>query len=196
MILARALVRVVAFAVLLALCLAGLAAAISSIQPGTGPLSLPWLARIVHLPELRGQVGGWLADLEAAGPLAWRSALGGLAAMALGLVIVAGALVPRRERLVTLSGGADGRLTARRRALGQIAQALVEQVRGVTQATARVRPGRRRGGTIDVRADRSRSAEDGDVLAASREALAELTGAFALRAKVRTRLAEKGTRVE
>ncbi|MGI8593829.1 MAG: hypothetical protein ACR2ML_05605 [Solirubrobacteraceae bacterium] len=196
MILLRALVRVLTFVLLVALSLVGLAAAISCIRSGTGSLSLPWLADIAHLPDLRDQVGGWLDDLGANGPVAWKSALGGAAAMALGLLLLAGLVIPRRERLITLSPGRDGRLVARRRPLGQISRALVEQVRGVTQTKARVRPRRRGGGTIKVRADRSASADERDVRGRAKDALEELTSGFRLRAKVRTRLGEKDSRVE
>lgn len=196
MILLRALVRVVTFVLLLALSLAGLAAAVSCLRTGTGPLTIPWLADVALLPELRDEVGGWFDDLAADGPLAWKSALGGAAAMALGLLLLAGLLIPRRERLVTLSGGRDGRLLARRRPLGQISRALVEQVRGVTQTKAKVRPRRRGGGTIKLRADRSRSADEGEIRGRAKDALDELTSGFRLRAKVRTRLGEKGSRLQ
>lgn len=196
MILLRALVRVVTLVLLIALSLAGLAAALACIRAGTGPLSIPWLADIAHLPELRDEVGGWLDDLEADGPLARRSALGGAAAMTLGLLLLAGLVIPRRERLVTLSRGRHGRLLARRRPLGQISSALVEQVRGVTQTKARVRPRRRGGGTVKVRAERSPSADERDVRGRAKDALDELTSGFRLRAKVRTRLGGKATRVQ
>ena len=196
MILLRALVRVVTFVLLIVLSLAGLAAAVSCIGAGTGPLTIPWLADVAHLPELRDEVGGWFDDLEADGPLAWKSALAGAAAMALGLLLLAGLVIPRRERLVTLSGGRGGHVTARRRPLGQICRALVEQVRGVTQTKAKVRPRRRGGGTIKVRADRSRSTDDRDVRGRAKDALEELTSGFRLRAKVRTRLGDNGSRVE
>jgi len=195
-ILLRALVRVVTFLLLVGLSLAGLAAAVSCIRPGTGPLSIPWLADIAHLRELRDEVGGWFDDLAADGPVAWKSALSGAAAMALGLLLLAGLVIPRRERLLRLSRGGDGSILARRRPLGQIVRALVEQVRGVTETKAKVRPRRRGGGTIKVRAERSSSSDEGEVCGRAKDALEELTSAFKLRAKVRARLGEKGSRVE
>lgn len=58
-----------------------------------------------------------------------------------------------RERLVTLSRGEPGTVAARRRALAQVATALVERDRGVTEARVRVRPMRRRtGGRLSARA--------------------------------------------
>ena len=98
MIALRALARVVSFLLLAALALVGLAAAVSCIGSGDGTLSLPWLADQARLPELRDEVGGWLDRLEADGPVAWRSALGGLAAMLLGLLLLAGAARLRRGR--------------------------------------------------------------------------------------------------
>lgn len=122
--------------------------------------------------------------------------LAGLGAMALGLALLAGLFVPRRERLVTLDEDANGRLAARRRPLAQTAGALVEQVRGVTQVKAKVRPGRRKGGRIRLTADRSRTADAKMVQRAADEALHDLTSSFALRARIRTRLGDGGSRVE
>ena len=61
-----------------------------------------------------------------------------------------------RERLVTLASTEAGEVAARRRPLAQAATALVEQVRGVTEARVRVRPRRRGGGRMKVRASRAR----------------------------------------
>ena len=128
----RAVARLLAFLLLVALAVVGLAAAVFCIGKGTDTLSLHNLADIVALPQARDQVASFLATLEAPGSTAVLSALGGLAAMAVGLVLLIGVLVPRRERLVSLTRTPDGTIAARRRPLGQIAEALVEQGRGVT----------------------------------------------------------------
>jgi hypothetical protein len=103
-------------------------------------------------------------------------------------------LVPRRERLVTLASDGEGTLAARRRPLGQAAQTLVEQVRGVSQARARVRPRRRAGGRLRVRASRTRTADPTQVRGAVTEQLRELTDPFALSARVE--VARKVSRVQ
>jgi len=193
---ARLLVRVVSFLLVLALSIAGLAVAVFSIGEGTKGPSYARLAELVGLPRLRDAVGGWLGQLEAAGGVAQIAALAGLGAMLIGALLLAGVLVPRRERLVTLAGGATGALTARRRPLTQLASALVEQVRGVTAARVKVRPRRRAGGTISVRAQRSRRAQDRDVERAVRQELSDLTEPFRLRARVRVRAADRGNRVQ
>jgi len=193
---ARLLVRVVSFLLVLALSIAGLAVAVFSIGEGTKGPSYARLAELVGLPRLRDAVGGWLGQLEAAGGVAQIAALAGLGAMLIGALLLAGVLVPRRERLVTLAGGATGALTARRRPLTQLASALVEQVRGVTAARVKVRPRRRAGGTISVRAQRSRRAQDRDVERAVQQELSDLTEPFRLRARVRVRAAHRGNRVQ
>ena len=97
--------------------------------------------------------------VEASGPIALVAALSGLGAVLLGLLLMAGVLVSRRERLVTLAEGQRGSLAARRRPLAQAATALVEQVRGVTEARVRMRPRRTGGGRLAVRASQSRRVE-------------------------------------
>lgn len=197
MILLRALARLVTIALLALLALAGLAAAVSSIRGGTGPLSLPWLAEQLHLADLRDAVASFRDGLEGSGTAPLVSALGGAAAVLVGLLLLAGLLVGRRERLVTLDtreGGA--RLTARRRPLGQVAATLVEQVRGVSASRVKVRPRRRGGGRMRVTAHRVRNVEAEAVRSGAEEALAELTSAFALRARVRARAGDGGPRVQ
>lgn len=194
--LARALARLLAFLLLVALAVVGLAAAVFCIGKGTGTLSLHNLADIVALPQARDQVGSFLDTLEAPGSTAVLSALGGLAAMGIGLVLLVGILVPRRERLVSLTRTKDGTIAARRRPLGQIAVALVEQGRGVTDAKAKVRPRRRAGGRVRLRIDRTRTADERDVKTRARESLEPLTDPFKLRARIHSRLGTGRARVE
>lgn len=194
--LARAAARLLAFVLLVALAVAGLAAAVFCIGKGRDTLSLHNLADIVALPQARDQVGDFLDTLEAPGSTAVLSALGGLAAMAVGLVLLIGVLVPRRERLVALTRTQDGTIAARRRPLGQIAEALVEQTRGITDAKAKVRPRRRAGGRIKMRIDRTRRADDRDVKAGARQALEPLTNPFKLRARIQSRLGTGRAKVE
>jgi hypothetical protein len=193
----RAATRLVTFVLLTILAACGLAIAIFSIGSSrTGDFSLPGLARLVHLGDLRDQVGELLDDLAANGPVAGIAALCGLGAVALGLLLLVGALWPRRERMVILERSGEGTLAARRRVLGRVAGALAEQTRGVTATKVKVAPGRRRGGRLVVRADHSRSQEPRDVRQRTQLALAPLTEPFRLRARVHPRLGRRRRRVE
>ena len=193
----RALARLVTFVLLVVLAACGLAIAIFSIGwSRTGDFNLPGLARLVHLGALRDQVGELLHDLAGPGPVAGITALCGLGALALGLWLLVGALWSRRERLVILDRSEEGTLAARRRVLGRVASALAEQTRGVTATKVKVRPGRRRGGRLAVRADYSHTQEPQDVRQRTQLALAPLTEAFGLRARVQPRLGQHGRRVE
>jgi len=193
----RAIARLVAFLLLVVLAVCGLAIAIFSIGGSrTGDFSLPGLARLVHLGDLRDQVGELLQDLAGPGPVAGIAALCGIGAVALGLLLLMGALWPRRERLVILQRSEEGTLAARRRVLARVASALAEQTRGVTATKIRVRPGRRRGGRIAVRADHSRSQQPQDVRQQTQMALAPLTEPFGLRARITPRLGQRRRSVE
>jgi hypothetical protein len=192
--LARALVRLVTFLLLVVLALAGLLLAVFCIGTGTSGPSLGGLADQLQLASLRDTVAVWLDQLEASGPVAVVAALGGLGAMLLGLVLAAGILVPRRERLVTLATAEHGTVAARRRPLAQAATTLVEQVRGVTDARVRVRPRRRAGGRLAVRASRTRPTDPTEVRNAVREKLSVLTDPFDLRARIG--VPRRGARVE
>jgi hypothetical protein len=114
--------------------------------------------------------------------------------MLLGVLLLIGLLVPRRERLVTLAHDEKGTVAARRRPLAQIATRLVEQVRGVTEARVRVRPRRRGGGRLAVRASRTRPTEPSEVKRTVQEQLAGLTQPFALTTRIEA--PRRGARVE
>jgi hypothetical protein len=196
-ILLRAIARVVTFALLVVLAVCGLAIAIFSIGwSRTGDFNLPGLARLVHLGDLRDQVGELLRDLEAPGSVAGIAALCGVAAVALGLLLLVGALGRRRERLVILQTSDDGNLAARRRVLARIAGALAEQPRGVTATKVKVSAGKRGGGRLAVGTDYSRTQQPQDVRQRTQRALAPLTEPFGLRVRVTPRLGERGRRVE
>lgn len=193
---ARALARLVTFLLLVALAVAGLAVAVFSIGSGDSSFSLPGLARLVGLPVLSDRAGELLGALEAGGPPAVIAALAGLGAVLLALLLLAGALWPRRERLVVLDEDDGGRLAARKRPLGQIAAALAEQARGVTSAKATLRPARRaRGGKLGILASHSRTAESSQVAEQAKSSLAPLADPFELKTRVRARPGEAGQRV-
>jgi hypothetical protein len=195
-ILLRAVVRVLAFVVLLALALAGAAVALFSIQGGTTGLSIPSLAELIGLPELGGTLDRFLAGLEGSGAIDALEALAGAGAVLLGALLIAGAVTPARERLLSLDDAEEGALAARRRPLAQLASALAERAEGVTAVKARVRPGRRRGGRVTVVADRTRPSSKRDVCAAIGSALDPLTRPFGLKPKIKTKVAQRGGRVQ
>ncbi len=190
----RALARILTLFV--ALAVAGLAVALFSLGSGAGDFSLPGLARLIGLPELREDVGTLLARVEAEGDTALITALAAFGAVVLGICLSLGALWPRRERLVVFDRDEQGRLAARRRVLASLAGALAEQPRGVTEAKVRVRPGRRTGGVRSVRAFHSRRQQGSEVRNREKTALAPLTEELGLRARVRPRLGGRGRRVE
>lgn len=192
--LARALVRVVAFLMLIALAVAGIVVAVFCIGTGTTGPSLGRLAVLLHLAALRDNVGHWLGQLEASGSVAVIAGLCGVGAILLGLLLLAGIFVPRRERLVTLTRSEHGMLSARPRALAQVATALVEQVRGVTQARVRVRAPRTAAGRMAVRASRTRATDARQLQTAVREQLTPLTEPFGLTARVE--VAQRAERVQ
>ena len=192
----RALDRLLAPLLLLALALAGAAVAVFSIQGGTAFLSLHNLAALVRLPELRDTVGSWLAALEAPGPVAIVALLSGIGAVLLGLGLLAGLLVPRRERVVVLAQEGEDVVGARRRSLAQVLGALAGQVPGVTKVRATVKPRRTTGAKAAVRAARVRPTEPGAVSDAVERALQPVTSRFPVTAKVRTRLPRGAARVQ
>lgn len=190
MLLLQALARVVAFLLLALLALAGLALAIFSIGSVESDVSLPELADLIALDELRDRVGELYADVEDTGAIEAVPALAGIGAIALGCLLIAGAFGARRERLVTLPREGDGVLGARRRPLGHMAVALADQTRDITPRKVKVRPSRRGpGGRVDVAVDHPKTSEA--VADRTIGSLEPITGPFQLRARVRTRAASR-----
>lgn len=85
----------VTLVLLVILALAGIVLAVFCIGTGTSGPSLGGLASLLSAASVRDSVGGWLGQLEAGGPVAVIAGLSGLAAMALGLLLLAGLLHPR-----------------------------------------------------------------------------------------------------
>ena len=196
MILLRALVALLSFVLLLALALLGAAVALFSIQGGDTGLSIPALARILQLPELRETLDGFLAALEGPGPVAAMTLLATLGAVLLGALLLAGIVVPRRERMVTIDSSERGTLAARRRPLAQLATSLAGRAEGVTQVRVQVRPRRSSGGRLKVRADRTRTARPESVKQSITDALEPVTGPFKLRARTSSRVGDSGSKVQ
>lgn len=194
--LARALARLVALILATALALAGLAVALFSIQGGDSALSLPNLADLLALDDLHAEVGSLLDGLEADGPVAVQAALLGAGAVALGLLLAFGALARRRERLVVMRSGADGRIAARSRAVGQAAAALAERSRDVARVKPRTRARRRgNGGRLRLTVYHPQTSDEHGVASAARDRVQKLAEAFSLRLDVRTRVPRRGGRV-
>jgi hypothetical protein len=192
----RALASLVGFLLLVLVALAGLAAAVFSLQGGEETLSLHGLSQSIGLDDLAGEFGAWLTDLEASGPVAVVAALAGLGAIVLGIALLVGALVPSRERLVIVRRDERGDVAARRRAVAQAATALAEQARDVISAKAKVRPRRSgSGGRLRVTADHARTAGNRDLGAAAREQIQPLAAPLSLSVSVRGRVPRRGGRV-
>lgn len=188
LLLLRALARLLAFALLVVLALGGLAVAIFCIQGGHSGVSIPALARDLHLSTLRMDVGRLLARLQAPGPIALVSALSGAGAMLAGLLLLLGVLAPRRERLVVLERSESGQLAARRRALATTAERLTAEADSIVSARARARPRRRRAGArVTVAARPLEGVASSEAEEQGRAALAPLTEAYALATRVRAR---------
>ncbi len=185
-VLLRGLARLVGFVLAVLLAVGGLAAVVFSVQGGESTLSLPKLAELTRLSDLRGSVGTLLLGLEASGAVAQASALAGVGGVVVGLALLIGTLVGRSERLVLIARGDGGRLAVRRRALAQIAVALVEQSRESVRAKVSVRARRRgTGGRMRVTSFHpDRVSEQAASEAASRQ-LAPLAEALSLRVRTR-----------
>jgi hypothetical protein len=184
----RVIARVATLVLLIALALLGLATAIFAIQGDSATLSLPTLARHLQLPQLRSVVGDWLAQLGASGPTALVSLGGGLAAIAIGVLLLVGLFVPPRERLLLFDEDERGLLTARPRALSQIAAALAEGVRGVTVTRARVRSRRRGlGGKLRLSATHVASIPKDEAESAVTRALSPFAESFELKPYLTTK---------
>ncbi len=182
--LGRLLARLVTLLSLIVLSAAGILVAVFCISGSRSGPSLTQGAKDAHLPELRDTTAHWLGQIEAHGSIAVIAGLCGLGAIVFGLLLLAGLLLPHRERLVTLERKEGGTLAARRRALAQVATALVAPLSGVASARVRVRPRRTSGARVAVRATRTRRASAPQVKASVREQLANLTEPFNLTSRV------------
>lgn len=191
----RALTRLVGFLLTVLLALAGLAVAIFCIQGATSTLSLPKLAELIQLPALSRSVDTLLRSAEASGPVALVTALSGAGAILLGVALLIGALVARRERLLTITDGETGRVAVRRRTLAQIAVAQVEQSREALHAKASVRPARRgKGGRLRVTSYHPETVTDEAAATAAKHQLGALAEGLSLRVRARAHVPRRGQR--
>lgn len=191
----RALARLVTFLLLVVLAAAGLCVAVFSLQGGDDPLSLANLAELLRLPGLRDDVGDYLSQLEADGPLATVSALAGAAAVLVSVLLLVGALALRRERMLVLDEGDEGRIVARPKAFEQLAAVAAEES-GATRARAKLHV--RRGGhagRLDLSLAQPRTERPPDVEQRASTALAPLVTPFRVEPRIRAIVAAKGARV-
>jgi hypothetical protein len=177
--LSRGITRLVA---LLALPLLGLAALAFAVAAIIGESRARDLADSLYLTEGWARVGTFLETVAPRGESVVVASAAG--AVVLGLVLVIAALVPTRERELHLKDG-DPALGIRRRALRNALQSRTGRVRGVTGATVRLKPRRRRvGGTVRVRATRTPRGDAKAIAAVYDERLAPVADAFGLRTRV------------
>jgi hypothetical protein len=181
----RALVRLLGFVLLVALALVGLGFALAAL-----------LGDELGVQLEGSEVSRWLERLEGDGTQVLEAVIGG-GMVLLGLLLLIGALAPRRERRAVLEQGEHGTLDARRRPLTQMFTALAERTRGVTHAKAKLRLGRRpRHGRLVVRAERPRTTESAAVRESVRSDVGELAAAFGLKTRVQATLGRRGRRVQ
>ena len=181
----RALVRLLGFLLLIALALVGLGFALAALLGDELGVQLEGSA-----------VSDWLERLEGDGTQVPEAVIGG-GMVLLGLLLLVGALAPRRERRAVLQEGEHGTLDARQRPLAQMFTALAERAHGVTHAKAKLRLGRRaHQGRLVLRAERPRTMQSDAVREAVRSDVSELAGAFGLKTRVQAPLARRGRRVQ
>lgn len=192
MLLLKALARVVEVLLMAAIALIGLGIGLYSLD-GAISLGSARPDRLLHLPTFRHNVGHFLAQLAAPGPVAVLALLGGIAAVIVGLLLAVGLLGSRRERLLVIEDDdGEGGLYARRRTIAQMAREETERAPGVTSTkrpTVRLaRSGRR--GRLRVLAARGPDPDAETVDRAVHERLDPIAETLNLRTDIRVRLAE------
>lgn len=185
----RGLSRLVGFLLMVVLALLGLGVLALAVTGGS-------LAGDLALPAVRDAVSAFLdASDEPRGRPA--AILGGVSAVVLGLLLVLGVLVPRRERLLLVLDDSAGRIAARRRPLGQLMAAAGERASGITAARARVKPRRRRpGGRLTLDATHPTSTSASQARDSARQAVGPLAEDLGLRVRVRPRIGHGEERVQ
>ncbi len=198
MLLLRGLSRLIGTLWMLAVALLGLGVALYCLD-GFISLGSGRPDRLLHLSAARRHVGRFLDQIAAPGPTAGLALLCGLGAVLIGLLLLAGVLRSRKERLVVLERDADnGSLAARPRTLGAMCRALAEQASGATSVTRPRFKLSRRGtrGRLKVSASRARSSDPREVEQAIKDRLRPVSDPFDLKPRVRVRLGARGDRVQ
>lgn len=180
--LARGLTRLLALVFLPVMAGAALLAAIAAIAGGERSRDA---ARSLGATDawrsIDGAIRGGAVDERAL-------LIAGAIALALGLALLVGVFVPRREREIPLTGAAQ--LGVRPRALRQALRHLAEDVRGVREAKVRI--GARRvgsGARVRVRAVRAASIESAQITSGISASIAPVAEAFGAAPRVRSGVA-------
>lgn len=180
---ARGLTRIVALLVLIVLAIASLAVSVA-VAAGAG--------RTADALSSLGVTDAWrsVGDALGGGTLDTQTvAIAGAIALAAGLILLVGSLVPRKDRDIPLKD--DSTLAVRRRALRQAVGHLAEDAPGVSDAKVRLRLRRlRHGGRVRVRAGRVARGDGAAVKAAVRERVQPVATALGLHARVRDAVAD------
>jgi hypothetical protein len=198
MVLARALSRLVGAMWMLVLALLGLGVALycldavinlGSIRPD----------RLLDLASVRRHLGRFLAQIAAPGSTAGLALLGGLGAMAIGVLLLVGTLRSSRQRLAVLDADSGaGTVAARPRVLAEMSRHLAEQTEGAARVKrprlSLSRGGRR--GRLAVRITRTRTSDPRAVRQALTDAVAPVSEPFALKPRVHVKLSDGRGRVQ
>jgi hypothetical protein len=191
----RLLAAVVGFLLLVVIAVGGVIVAIFCLRGDSATLSLAHLAGLLSLDGLRDGVGTLLARIEADGPVAVLSALCGLGAALLGIGLIVGALMPRRERRLVIESDERGTISARRRAVGDALASLAERPREILGAKAKVRPNRSHpGGRARLKLTEAAGTDERPVAEQSRRELAQLGEGLSLKLQSTSRRPRSGGR--
>ncbi|MDQ6745697.1 MAG: hypothetical protein M3Z27_06765 [Actinomycetota bacterium] len=189
----RATTRLVGMIWTLALALTGLGVALYCVDDAIRLGSIR-PDRLLHLVSVRRHVGHFLTQVTAPGPTAGLALLCGLGAILLGALLLAGILSVRERRAVLDDDRTAGRLTARPKAIRDIARALAETFPGAPRITAAKLTLSRRGrrGRLKLTAIRTSDTEPRQIREALQARLRPLSEPFSLRTRIRIRLRGPG----
>jgi hypothetical protein len=191
----RFLARLLAIVLLAVVAVGGIVVAIFCLRGDSATLSLSHLSQLLSLDDFRETLAGWLASLEADGPVAALAALCGAGAVLIGVGLIVGALLPRRERLLIISREERGTIAARRRAAAAALVSLAERPRDVLKAKARIKPNRSRaGGRARLKLVTASHADERPDSAAARSELENFADSMSLRLARRESSPRRGGR--
>jgi hypothetical protein len=202
MLVRKALVRLVGMLLMLALALLALGIAFYCLD-GLITLGSARPDRLLHLSSVRLHVGHFLDQIAAGGSTAGLALAGGVGAMALGGLLIAGLLRSPKQRLAVLSADdaddtANGTLAARPRALRDMSIALAERAPAATRIQRpKLRLARRsHRGRLTMTVSRTPTSDPADVERNVTERLEPISSPFRLTPRVHVRLGEQGERAQ
>jgi hypothetical protein len=149
--------------------------------------------RLLHLPLVRHDVGHFLVQLAAPGPVAVLALLCGIGVALIGLLLIVGLLRSRRERLLLVEHDEQqGDLYARPRAVSGMVRDVTLRIEGVTSVKRpTVRHNRDGGhGRVKVLASRGPDSDSATVDHALHEHIDPITGSLHLKGTLRARLVQ------